>query len=301
VEPQTLAVKVGAGGAPPVRSRRLPGRTAVHRRPVIAATITALVLAVGTLSASSAAADPPPLPTPAPCVGCYVPDAVTSFQIQLNGKLNQKHEATLYDIDLFDTSEAAVASLHAKGRKVACYFSAGSYENWRPDEATFPAEVKGNGNGWPGEKWLDIRRLDILGPIIDARLDLCAAKGFDSADADNMDGYTNNTGFQLTASDQLAFNVYVANAAHDRGLSIALKNDLDQIPTLVDYYDWAVNEQCHQYDECDLLLPFSAAGKAVMQIEYQGNKRKFCPGANERNFNAVKKRLNLKAWRSACR
>ena len=221
---------------------------------------------------------------PVACVGCYVPPAATSWQIQLQGKVNQKKTATLYDIDLFDNAVSVVDSLHAKGHTVACYFSAGSFENWRPDASSYPADVKGNGNGWPGEKWLDVRRLDVLGPIIEARLDLCRVKGFDSVDADNMDGYTNNSGFPLTAADQLAFNVFVANAAHARGLSIALKNDLDQIPDLVPYYDWAVNEQCHQYDECDLLLPFSAAGKAVMQIEYKGPKSKFCPAANAREL-----------------
>ena len=88
---------------------------------------------------------------------------------------------------------------------------------------------------------------DVLAPIIEARLDLCRAKGFDSADADNLDGYANTTGFPLTADDQLAFNVFVANAANARGLSIALKNDLGQIPQLVAYYDWSLNEQCAQH------------------------------------------------------
>lgn len=270
----------------------------MKQRPIAA--LAVLVLALGGVfsSASPASAAVPP---PTPCVGCYIPAANTSWQIQLLGTVNQKFAVSLYDIDLFDNAPTVVASLHAKGRKVACYFSAGSFENWRPDASMFPNDVKGNGNGWPGEKWLDVRRLDLLGPIIEARLDLCKAKGFDSADADNMDGFTNNTGFPLTAADQLAFNVFVANAAHDRGLSIALKNDLDQIPQLVGYYDWALNEQCHQYDECGLLLPFAAAGKAVMQIEYSGTKAKICPPANARNFNAIKKRLNLKAFRSACR
>jgi hypothetical protein len=273
----------------------------MRRRTVLAATIAAVLVASSVAVASPAAADPPPLPEPVPCDGCFVPAVVTSWQIQLNGRLNKKKDVALYDIDLFDHDAGTVAELHAKGRKVACYFSAGSFENWRPDAAAFPAEVKGKGNGWPGEKWLDIRRLDVLGPIIEARLDLCAAKGFDTADADNMDGYSNNTGLPLTAEDQLTFNVFVANAAHERGLSIALKNDLNQIPTLVDYFDWAVNEQCHQYDECDLLLPFSASGKSVMQIEYKGRKRKICPPAIARNFNAIKKPLSLKAGGSLCR
>ncbi|MGZ4676441.1 MAG: endo alpha-1,4 polygalactosaminidase [Acidimicrobiia bacterium] len=267
------------------------------RRVLIWTAVLAAAL-VGGAPATASAADPPP---PTPCTACYVPPVVTSWQIQLDGVISTTPKASLFDVDLFDTPAAKLATLHAKGRKVACYFSAGSFESWRPDAAAYPAEVKGNGNGWPGEKWLDIRRLDVLGPIIEARLDLCRARGFDSADADNMDGYTNATGFPLTAADQLAFDVFVANAAHARGLSIALKNDLDQIPQLVPYFDWAVNEQCQQYGECALLLPFTAAGKAVMQIEYALPKTKFCPQANAHDFNAIKKRLDLKAWRAACR
>jgi len=270
----------------------------MSRRLVVATVAVAAALVTGLVAATPA---PAAVPEPVPCIGCYVPPIRTSWQIQLNGTLSTTVNAAFYDIDLFDNPNTRIAALHAKGRRVACYFSAGSFENWRPDHANYPELVLGKSNGWPGERWLDVRRLDILGPIIGARLDLCKAKGFDSADADNMDGYTNATGFPLTAADQLAFNVYVANAAHARGLSIALKNDLDQVPDLVGYYDWAVNEQCQQFDECDRLAPFTAAGKAVMQIEYSLSKPAFCPQANTHDFNAVKKRLDLKAWRAACR
>jgi hypothetical protein len=161
--------------------------------------------------------------------------------------------------------------------------------------------VKGRGNGWPGELWLDIRRLDVLMPIMEARLNLCRQKGFDTADPDNVDGYTNVTGFPLTAADQLAYNAAIANAAHARGLTVALKNDLNQTQPLVPYFDWALNEQCFQYQECHLLAPFTAAGKAVMTIEYKRNPKKFCPAANARNFNTLKKPMSLKAGRKACR
>ena len=161
----------------------------------------------------------PRLPPPVACTGspCWVPPANTSWQIQLQGKIKTTFNVRLYDVDLFDTPQATINALHAAGRKVACYFSAGSYENWRSDAARFPAAVKGGGNGWPGEQWLDVRRLDLLMPIMEARLDLCKAKGFDSVDPDNMDGYTNTTGFPLTAADQLAYNASIANAAHARG------------------------------------------------------------------------------------
>jgi hypothetical protein len=268
------------------------------RRSIVLLTAVAATLGFVPAVAEPAGATPPP---PTPCVGCWVPPPVSSWQIQLNGTINTKVNASLYEVDLFDTPDKVLAKLHGQGRRVACYFSAGSYENWRPDAGAYPEEVLGRSNGWPGEKWVDIRRLDVLGPIIEARLDLCRARGFDSADADNVDGYTNATGFALTADDQLAFNVFVANAAHERGLSIALKNDLNQIPQLVPYFDWAVNEQCQQYDECALLVPFRAAGKAVMQIEYSLPRKKFCPQANAHDFNALRKRLDLKAWRSPCR
>ena len=107
---------------------------------------------------------------------------------------------TVYDIDAFDTSASVVASLHTKGYIVIAYASFGTYENWRPDAASFPASVKGSGNGWPGEKWLDIRS-DAVKTIMAARLDLIKSKGLDAVEPDNVDGYSNSTGFLLTAQD----------------------------------------------------------------------------------------------------
>ncbi len=274
-------------------------RHAARRATVMFAALAVAAGVIPALSATPALAAAPPA---AACVGtCWRPALNTSWQIQLQGKLKTAVNARLYDIDLFDQPATTVAALHAAGRKVACYFSAGSFENWRPDAAKFPAVVKGSGNGWPGERWLDVRRLDVLMPIMEARLNLCKQKGFDSADPDNVDGFTNTTGFPLTAADQLAFNASIANAAHARGLTVALKNDLDQIPQLVPYFDWALNEQCFAYSECGLLTPFTAAGKAVMNIEYKKSPAKFCPSMNARNFNSLKKPVSLKAGRKACR
>ena len=81
-----------------------------------------------------------------------------------------------------------------------------------------------------------------------------------------MDGYINNSGFNLTATNQLAFNRLIANEAHSRGLSVGLKNDLDQINELVDYFDF---EQCFEYSECETLAPFITNGKVVLNAEYQ--------------------------------
>jgi len=198
----------------------------------------------------------------------YRPAPDTSWELQLQGTINTSYDARLYDIDLFDTPQETIDALHAQGRKVICYFSAGSYEEWRDDAADFPPSALGNTlDGWPGEWWLDVRDPQ-LQPIMSARLDLAQSRGCDGVDPDNVDGYTNDTGFPLTAEDQLAYNLFLATAAHARGLAIGLKNDLDQIETLVGNFDFALNEQCHQYNECDMLSPFVQAGKPVFNVEY---------------------------------
>ncbi len=198
----------------------------------------------------------------------YHPAAASSWQIQLQGTINSGYDVTLYDIDLFDTPQSLIDDMHAAGRAVVCYFSAGSYENWRSDAGDFQAADLGNPlSGWPGERWLDVRS-DNVRSIMQARLDLAAAKGCDGVDPDNVDGYSNATGLPLTAADQLDYNRFLATEAHNRGLAVGLKNDLGQVATLAADFDFAVNESCHDYDECGLLAPFTAAGKPVLNIEY---------------------------------
>lgn len=225
-----------------------------------------------------------------------------SWQIQLQGTLDTSYDVDVYDIDLVDTPQTVIDDLHNRNIKVVCYFSAGSYEKWRDDASSFPAEVLGKPlSGWPGERWLDIRRIDLLAPIMEARMDLAQQKQCDAVDPDNVEGYANKSGFSLTANDQLQYNQWLANAAHARGLAVGLKNDLAQVPDLVTYFDFQVNEQCFWYKECDLLTPFISANKPVFAIEYRGTLKKICADANARNFDTLKKHLNLKVWRRSCR
>jgi hypothetical protein len=241
------------------------------------------------------------LPDPYPCPGCYRPALRTSWQWQLQYTVDTSFDVDMYDIDGFDASAALVQELHDAGASVVCYISAGSWERWRPDADGFPAKVLGKSNGWPGEKWLDIRRIGILGPIMKARLHRCDRKGFDAVEFDNVDGYQNDTGFRLSGADQLRYNVFLANHAHRLGMSAVLKNDVGQIRTLIDYFDFALNEQCHQYHECDRLDRFVDDGKAVFGVEYKLKKPAFCPQSNAHDFNFLKKRLGLGPWRRPCR
>jgi hypothetical protein len=61
--------------------------------------------------------------------------------------------------------------------------------------------------------------------------------------------------------------------AHQRGLAIGLKNNVGQIEALVDDYDFAINESCNRYNECDRLNPFIERGKPVLHVEYRPDLR----------------------------
>ncbi len=231
----------------------------------------------------------------------YKPIPGTSWQWQLQGTINTAYNVDIYDIDLFDSSKELIKELKKSGKKVICYFSAGSYENWRDDKSKFSKSLLGNPlDGWAGERWLDISN-EALAPIMLARLDLAVKKGCDGVEPDNVDGYTNNSGFNLSATDQLAYNKFIANEARKRGLSVGLKNDLNQIVELEPYFDFSVNEQCHQYNECDKLLPFMNKNKAVLNAEYNqkyrdnvNNARQtMCTEANNNKFSTLILPLNL--------
>jgi len=201
-------------------------------------------------------------------VDWYKPSVDTTWQWQLSGVINMAYDVALYDIDLFDVQVAEIEALHRSSRKVICYFSAGSFEDWREDANQFSEVVKGNNlDEWPGEKWLDIRDPSVLN-IMKARMSLAREKGCDGVEPDNMDGYINDPGFPLTFNDQLQYNQALAAAAHELGLAIGLKNDLDQVELLQPYFDFAVNEQCFEYEECEMLLPFIEANKPVFNAEY---------------------------------
>ncbi|MBK3576908.1 endo alpha-1,4 polygalactosaminidase [Streptomyces sp. MBT65] len=230
----------------------------------------------------------------------WQPRPGTAWQWQLSGRVDTRVAVPVYDIDGFENSAAVVQRLHRSGRKVICYINAGAWESFRPDRSAFPDSVLGRSDGWSGERWLDIRRRALLRPIMAARLDMCRAKGFDAVEPDLADAYTNDTGFPLTAAHQLAYNRMIAALAHERGMAVGLKNDLEQIPDLVRDFDFAVNEQCAEFHECPALSPFIKADKAVFHVEYSEPKRTFCPIARRLRLDSMRKRLDLGRWRSPC-
>lgn len=229
----------------------------------------------------------------------YVPKQKVSWHWQLTGKLKE-YNVTLYDLDLFETNKTTIEKLHKKGKKVICYFNAGAYEPYRSDSKLFKKSVIGKTmKGWEDEKWLDIKDESVR-DIMKKRIILASKKGCDGIEPDNIESYKFDTGFNITYKDQLEYNLFLSKEAHKNNLSIALKNDLEQIKILIDYYDFSLNEECFYYNECEKLLPFIKKGKAVLNVEYNLELKDFCKKAEEYNFSSLKMDYSLDGKRKSC-
>jgi hypothetical protein len=221
-------------------------------------------------------------------------------------------DAVVWDVDLFDTPQTTIAGLKAQGKTVLCYFSAGSYEPYRPDMVGFhPGDIGSGLDGWPGEYWLNLKSQTVWN-ITAGRIALAAAKGCDAVDPDNtgklilqlvlqllivLDAYQNGGGgLGLTAADSIAYVRKMAATALSYGLAIGLKNSQVILPQVSDVIQFAVNEQCSQYKECPLYNSLLASKKPVFNVEYQQSTN-LCANPS---LSTVYKRLSLNGWVRYC-
>ena len=253
------------------------------RRALAASTVVALAIAlIVLLPALGGSASAP-----------RTPPRFATWQYQLDGRVIPSAAAQVWDVDGADTPKRVVTQLRKRGAYTVCYFSAGTYERWRSDRGRFPRSALGKPNGWPGERWLDIRRVSALAPIMRSRIAACHAKGFDAVEADNVDGYSNDTGFAISARDQLRYNRWLARAAHRRGLAIGLKNDLEQARALAGGFEFAVVEECIERSECGMTRPFSQRGKAVFDVEYGVSRAQACSEGRSAGLNVLVQTVDL--------
>lgn len=232
---------------------------------------------------------------PATGKGRWHPTPTTApWQWQLQGPTRTDFPACVYELDGFETSAKSIAELHARNVKVICYLDVGSWEEYRPDAGQFPKSSLGAVyEGYPEERWLDIAHYGKFAAIMEKRIKMCAEKGADGVEPDNIAGWENKTGFPLTRADQLRYNRWIARQVHKDGMSVALKNDPRQAKQLVGNFDFAVVEECFQYEECNYFKPFIAAHKAVFETEYELPRSKFCPQAKELDFSSIRKNVEL--------
>ena len=241
-------------------------------------------------------------PSPAFAGGSWIPGPGDSLQLDLSSMptpTQLRGPFTMMELDGAETPASVVQSLHRLGKRAVCYVDVGTWEAWRPDASAFPKSLLGASDiGWSGERWLDIRQLKQLMPIMKARFESCVRKGFDAVDPDNVDGVSNRTGFALTMKSQLTYDRAIASLAHGLHLVVALKSFASEARELQPQFDFAVDEQCVQYRECGAFTPFLARHKAVFDIEYTATVS-FCPSL-PRGVHGIQKHLSLDAWVRWC-
>jgi hypothetical protein len=227
---------------------------------------------------------------------------LTTWQIQLTGSIDTTVDARVYISDV-STPTSVIRGLHSAGRIVICYFSAGTMENFREDAPRFPAESLGTSlPNYPDERFVDVRHAAVRA-IMQDRLTEAARVECDGVHPSGLAAFGASTGFDFTRADQLAYNRWLASAAHALGLSIGLVDgDASMSQELLADFDWRVVFSCLATN-CPSAAPFVGARKAAFLIEYGDETRvaDVCPKARDLGLSAIiKKNADLDAFRAGC-
>jgi hypothetical protein len=112
----------------------------------------------------------------------------------------------------------------------------------------------------------EAKRTAIAG-IVGGWIDGCATDGYQAVEIDNLDSFTRSGG-RLDADDAVATAALFAGRAHAASLAIAQKNSTDLVARRAEMgFDFAVAEECNQWDECDVYT--GGYGDLVFAIEYE--------------------------------
>jgi hypothetical protein len=229
------------------------------------------------------------------------PAPASSWQVQLSGALDTSIDVAIYDVDL-DTAASTLASLHAAGRRVICYVSAGTYEPWRDDASAFPAVTRGlEVAGYPNESWLDTRDATVRA-LMAARLDVAAQKGCDGVDLSNVSPGGADTGFPIGTAEALDYAAFLTAEAHRRGLGAGLGGGADIAAAAQPLFEWAFADTCLAAGSCGAFSGFVAARKAVFAVAFgtEADAPTVCPAARAQGLDALIKNRSLDAFRVAC-
>lgn len=204
----------------------------------------------------------------------WIPAVGDDWQLVLKGEFNiADNWAYVWDIDLFETSAETIKQLHDADRRVICYFSAGTYEDWRDDlKSLNETQLAEFGMGqvlveWEGETWWNTNSPKVRELLV-GRVKLAAEKGCDAIDPDNIDGYDNKNSLNLTKADAIDLMKFLQQEAIKYGMATGLKNSATIIPDVISFLDFSVNEQCVEHKECNDFAQWITAGKPVFNVEY---------------------------------
>ncbi len=224
---------------------------------------------------------------------------------QLSAPFDLTRDVDVFGLDADNVTKAEIKTIKSRGTKTICYVSVGTAEDFRDDYSSFPASVMGKTlSNWSDERYLDIRKSSVLLPIMVKRFERCAAFGFDAIEADNLDVYSNDSGFDITEKDTIHYAEKLVKIAKDLNLEIAQKNVVELIPKLVKLFDFIMVENCFAQKICDELKPYLDAGKIVLDAEYIEEKIDFAKACKElsgRGISLILKNWDLTSYYKNCR
>ncbi|CAN0161743.1 unnamed protein product [Scytosiphon promiscuus] len=252
-------------------------------------------------STPSPTAESTPLPTEtADEEGDFAFSLGQSWNYNLASPVDTSVDVDVFFIDM-DAGQEIIDELHGKGKGVVCYISIGTVEDWRDDKDDFPSSAIGGAvSGWAGEKWLDVNNEEVR-EIMTARVEMAASMKCDAVEPDNMMVYSESgTGVDVTEAQQIEYNTWFADEVHANGMYVGLKNTVELAPILSPKFDYALNEECHEWNECEVYQDsFLGQGKPVFNVEYNLGKA-VCDEANALGLDTILKDYDLKAPLCSC-
>ncbi|HEY2794263.1 MAG TPA: endo alpha-1,4 polygalactosaminidase [Micromonosporaceae bacterium] len=210
------------------------------------------------------------------------------WQIQLGGSIDESMNVTYYDLDPVTTTQETVHAIASSKHRMICHLNIDAIDVVTPDAAMLPAKVKGKAAG-DRLQWLNIREWSAVGPVVRNALDLCKTKGFQGVDADMADGYAYDTGFDLTAADQIAYDRNVVSMAQGMGLAIAVRTTPALVAALEPDTDFAVIAGCAEAGTCTEYRAYAQHNKPVLDVETAAAPTAFCPSTVYLRFAVVGK------------
>ncbi|MET7683309.1 endo alpha-1,4 polygalactosaminidase [Streptomyces sp. NPDC005423] len=243
----------------------------LRRRSTVAAAAVGAAAALGTgLTLSNVFATT----TAAPKV--VLPTANATFDYQIGAAYTPAKGVTAVSRDR--------SAKPAKGLYNVCYVNAFQAQ---PDalswwEKKYPDLILRDKNNRPviDEDWdealLDTSTADKrtrLAKVVGEWVDGCAKSGFQAVEPDNLDSY-DRSGGRLTKAHNAAFAKLLADRAHAAGLAIGQKNTADLLSDRTKIgFDFAVAEECGQYNECGDFAKAYSNRVFVIEYEDSGFKR----------------------------
>ncbi|KAH8656659.1 glycoside hydrolase superfamily [Tricladium varicosporioides] len=151
----------------------------------------------------------------------------------------------IFEIDLFRNEASTIDLLHKLGKKVICYFSAGTVEEMRPDYNLFDQRDFGMRLAdWHGETYVNISSPRVW-KLMKERIKLASDKGCDAIEPDNTDIYSNDGGgLDITAQDAIIYVEKLAQESRSYNMSMGLKNSQEILWDVSHLIEFAVNEEC---------------------------------------------------------